>query len=52
MLMDDMKIQENLGWDNHIGNLIDHADFEELELSYTTLQNFTDHATCSCVFTS
>ena len=31
--MDVMKIQENLEWDNHIGNLIGYADFEEVELS-------------------
>lgn len=50
MLVDGMKIQENLEWVNHIGNLIGYADFEEVELSYATFQNFTDHATFSCVF--
>ena len=33
ILMDEMKIQENLVWDNHTG------DFGDAKLNYATLQN-------------
>ena len=45
MLMDEMKIQENLVWDKHTGNLIGYVDFGDAELNYATLQKSTDIAT-------
>ena len=38
MLMDEMKIQENLVWDKHTGHLIGYVDFGEAESNYATLQ--------------
>ena len=45
MLMDEMKIQENLVWYKHTGDLIGHVDFGDTELTYATLQKSTDIAT-------
>ena len=50
MLMDDMKIQDNLVWDKHTGDLIVYVDFGDAELNYATLQKFTDIATHALVF--
>ena len=50
MLMDEMKIQENLVWDKHTGDLIDYVDFGDAELNYATLQKSTDIATHVLVF--
>ena len=36
--MDEMKIQENLVWDKHTGDLIGYVDFGDAELNYATLQ--------------
>ena len=44
MLMDEMKIQENLVWDKHTGDLIGYVDFGDAELNYATLQKSTDIA--------
>ena len=43
--MDEMKIQENLVWDKHTGDLIGYVDFGDTELIYATLQKSTDIAT-------
>ena len=37
MLMDEMKIQENLVWDKHTGDLIGYLDFGDAELNYATI---------------
>ena len=37
MLMDEMKIQENLVCDRHTGDLIDYVDFGDTELNFATL---------------
>ena len=50
MLMDEMKIQENLVWDKHTGDLIGYVDFGDAELNYATLQKSTDIATNVLVF--
>ena len=48
--MDEMKIQENLVWDKHTGDLIGYVDFGDAELNYATLQNSTNIATHVLVF--
>ena len=48
--MDEMKIQENLVWNKHIGDLIGYIDFGDAELNYATLQKSTDIATHVLVF--
>ena len=50
MLMDEMKIQENLVWDKRTGDLIGYVDFGDAELNYATLQKSTDIATHVLVF--
>ena len=50
MLMDEMKIQENLVWDKHTGDPIGYVDFGDPELNYATLQKSTDIATHVLVF--
>ena len=42
MLMDEMKIQENLVWDKHTGDLIGFVDFGDTKLNYATLKKSTD----------
>lgn len=37
MLMDEIKIQENLVWDKHTGNLNKYFDFEDAKSNYATL---------------
>ena len=48
--MDEMKIQENLVWNKHIGDLIGYIDFGDAELNYATLQKSTDITTHVLVF--
>ena len=48
--MNEMKIQENLVWDNHAGDLIGYVDFGDAELNYAALQKSTDIATHVLVF--
>lgn len=38
LLMDEMKIQENLVWDKHSGDLIGYVDLGDVDLNYATLQ--------------
>ena len=38
LLMDEMKVQENLGWDKHTGDLIGFVDLGDPRLNYATLQ--------------
>ena len=37
ILMDEMKIKENLVWDKHTGELIGYDDLGDIEPNYTTL---------------
>ena len=37
LLMDEMKIQKNLVWDKHTGDLIGFVDLGDTELNYATL---------------
>ena len=48
--MNEMKIQENLVWDNHAGDLIGYVDFGDAELNYAALQKSTDIVTHVLVF--
>ena len=49
--MDEMKIQENLVWDKHAGDLINVAvDFGDAKLNYATLQKSAGIATHILVF--
>ena len=51
MLMDEMKIQENLLWDKHTGELIGYVDdLGDIELSYTTLPKVREIAPLVMVF--
>ena len=50
MLMDEMKIKENLVWNKRTGDLIGYVDFGNAELNYATLQKSTDIATHVLVF--
>ena len=50
LLMDEMKIQENLVWDKHTGDLIGFVDLGDTELNYATLQKSDEIATHVLVF--
>ena len=50
MLVDEMKIQENLVCNKHTGYLIGYVDFGDAELNYATLQKSTDIASHFLVF--
>ena len=50
ILMDETKIQENLAWDKHTGDLIGYVDFGDADINYATLQESTDIATNDLVF--
>ena len=50
LLMDEMKIQENLVWDKHTGDLIGFVDLGDTELNYATLQKNDKIATHVLVF--
>ena len=38
LLLDEMKIQENLVWDKHTGELIGYVDLGDTELNYASLK--------------
>ena len=42
MLMDKIKIHENLVWDKHTGELIGYVNLGDIELSYATLPKFNE----------
>ena len=50
LLMDEMKIQENLVWDKHTGDLIGFVDLGDVELNYATLQKHDEIASHVLVF--
>ena len=45
-----MKIQENLLWDKHTGELIRYVDLGDIEISYTTLPKVREIAPHVMVF--
>ena len=45
-----MKIQENLVWDKHSGELIVYVDFEDFSLNYAARSKVEEIATCVLVF--
>ena len=45
ILMDEMKIQSNLVWDKHAGELIGYVDLGDTELNYATLEKTDNIAT-------
>ena len=50
ILFDEMKIQENLVWSKHIGDLIGFADLGDVNLNYATLQETNAIASHVLVF--
>ena len=48
--MDEMKIQENLVWDKHNGELIGYVDLGDIDLNYATLSKVTTVASHVLVF--
>ena len=50
LLMDKMKIQENLVWDKHSGELIGYVDLINVNLNYATLSKVEEIATHVLVF--
>ena len=50
LLMDEMKIQENLVWDKHSGELIGYFDLGDVNLNYATLSRVEEIATHVLVF--
>ena len=50
LLLDEMKIQEQLVWDKHTGELIGFVDLGDIELNYATLEKTDQLATHVLVF--
>ena len=50
LLMDEMKIQENLIWDKRNGELIGYVDLGDIDLNYVTLSKVTTAASHALVF--
>ena len=50
LLLDEMKIQEDLVWDKHTGDLIGHVDLGNTELNYAALKNPDEFASQVLVF--
>ena len=50
ILFDEMKIQQNLVWDKHSGELIGFVDLGDIELNYSTLEKVDQVATHVLVF--
>ena len=50
LLLDEMKIQENLVWDKHSGELIGYVDLGDEELNHATLEKVESVATHLLVF--
>ena len=45
LLFDEIKIQENLAWDKHTGELIGFVDLGDVDVNYATLQKVDELAT-------
>ena len=50
ILFDEMKIQEDLAWDKHTGELIGFVDLGDIDTNYATLQDVKQLATHVLVF--
>ena len=50
ILIDEMKVQEDLVWDKHTGDLIGYIDLGDKELNCATLKNSEDIASHILVF--
>ena len=50
LLFDEIKIQENLVWDKHTGELIGYVDLGDVAINYATLQKVDELATHMLVF--
>ena len=50
LLMDEMKIQENLVWDKHSGELTGYVDLGDVNLNYATLSKVEEIAAHVLVF--
>ena len=50
LLFYEMKIQENLVWDKHLGELIGFVDLGDININYATLENVQKLATHVLVF--
>jgi len=50
LLLDEMKIQENLVWDKHTGELIGYVDLGDQQLNYATVKNVESIASHVLVF--
>ena len=50
ILFDEMKIQENLEWDKHSGEIIGFVDLGDLNTNFATLKNVQSLATHVLVF--
>ena len=50
LLLDEMKIQDDLVWDKHTGELIDFVDLRDPDLNYGTLKDTNELATHVLVF--
>ena len=50
LLMDEMKIQEDMVWDIHTGDLIGYVNLGDSQLNYATLQRSDDIASHVLVF--
>ena len=50
LLMDEMKIQENLVWDKHTGDLIGYVNLGDFQLNFATLKKSDDIASHVLVF--
>ena len=45
-----MKIQDDLVWDKHTGELIGFVDHGDTNLNYATLKKVDSIASCPCVY--
>ena len=50
ILFDEMKVQEDLVWDKHTGELIGFVDLGDISVNYATLKDVKQHATHVLVF--
>ncbi|XP_065654860.1 uncharacterized protein LOC136081473 [Hydra vulgaris] len=50
ILMDEMKIQENLVWDKHTGEIVGYVDLGDADVNIATLPKVDDFATHVLVF--
>lgn len=50
LLFDEVKVQENLVWDKHTGELVGYVDLGDIDTNYATLQTVDELATHILVF--